>query len=317
MTGTSGDIEIFRPFGDAYELMTRILFRPFDFTKWCVIGFAAFLAHLGGGYNINPNYSYRGNDAEGHEMQSWLAEQIREIPNWIWIAGIVVCVIIVLAIILVVGWLRARGRFMFIDCIVKNRGAIAEPWREFKTLANSYFLFSLVVGCVFVAFGAVLGFAVAFRDRALHAHAEGYFVAMLIFLGAIVVLLAILWALIAQLTVPIMYRRRCRAPEAARIAFSLITNHPGEITLYCLFWIVLFLAAAMVSCLSICATCCLTMIPYVGTVILLPLLVCLRAFSLFFLRQFGPDYDVWATLEPPPIPEPPLPEPPPLQTEPA
>ena len=34
---------------------------------------------------------------------------------------------------------------MFIDCIVKNRGAIAEPWRDFRTEGNSYFLFSLLV----------------------------------------------------------------------------------------------------------------------------------------------------------------------------
>ena len=40
----------------------------------------------------------------------------------------------------------------------------------------------------------------------------------------------------------------------------------------------------------------------VGTVILLPVYVCVRAFGLLFLRQFGPDYDVWATLPPPESP---------------
>ena len=50
-------IEIFKPFGDAYELMKTILFRPFDLKKWFVIGFAAFLAHIGSGsfqFNYNP-----------------------------------------------------------------------------------------------------------------------------------------------------------------------------------------------------------------------------------------------------------------------
>jgi len=42
--------------------------------------------------------------------------------------------------------------------------------------------------------------------------------------------------------------------------------------------------------------------------------VVLRAFSFFFLRQFGPEYDVWQGIpqpEPPPI-TPPPPIPPPL-----
>jgi hypothetical protein len=40
-------------------------------------------------------------------------------------------------------------------------------------------------------------------------------------------------------------------------------------------------------------------IPYIGTVILLPVFVLLRSFSLLFLRQFGSDYDVWAGFTPP------------------
>ena len=55
MNGTERNIEIFKPFGDAFELMKRILFQPFDFAKWLVIGFAAFLANLSG--NAGFHYS--------------------------------------------------------------------------------------------------------------------------------------------------------------------------------------------------------------------------------------------------------------------
>ena len=56
MNGTDPKIEIFKPFGQAFELMKKILFQPFDLGKWCVIGFAAFLASLSGGssYSFNP-----------------------------------------------------------------------------------------------------------------------------------------------------------------------------------------------------------------------------------------------------------------------
>jgi hypothetical protein len=59
MNGFTPKIEIFKPFGEAFELMKKILFQPFDFKKWCVIGFAAFLTYLnGGGF---PGFHFPGN----------------------------------------------------------------------------------------------------------------------------------------------------------------------------------------------------------------------------------------------------------------
>ena len=49
MEPTARRMEIFAPFEAAVKLTKLILFQPFDFTKWLVIGFAAFLASLGGG----------------------------------------------------------------------------------------------------------------------------------------------------------------------------------------------------------------------------------------------------------------------------
>jgi hypothetical protein len=115
----------------------------------------------------------------------------------------------------------------------------------------------------------------------------------------IIVLVVLIWSLISNFMIPIMYRRRCRAYEAFRSVTSLIAAHPGEIVLYCLFLIALGVASIVVACVATCATCCLAAIPYVGTVILLPVFILFRSFSLLFLRQFGPDYDVWASFVPP------------------
>jgi hypothetical protein len=99
--------------------------------------------------------------------------------------------------------------------------------------------------------------------------------------------------------VPVMYRQRCRAMDAFGQTLRLIAAHPGPVLLYMLFFLVLVIAAGVISCAVTCATCCIAAIPYVGTVILLPISVTLGAFSLLFLRQFGPDYDVWASFMPP------------------
>jgi hypothetical protein len=324
MNGTEPKIEIFKPFGEAFELMKRILFQPFDVKKWFVIGFAAWLANLGGG-----GFNYQYNRRE--DVQK-LNEAISQIPHPILVIGVCVLISLVLVLIVLFAWLRARGGFMFIDCIVKNRGAVAEPWREFRKEGNSYFLFSLVVGLCFLIFAALLSLPLiilAIKGRYyffIHRDQLNIYVISAIAAWVFIILLLVLaWALIANFMTPVMYRRRCRAYEAFRAVTTLIAATPGEILLYCLFLIVLALATAIVACLVTCATCCIAAIPYIGTVILLPVFVLLRSFSLLFLRQFGPEYDVWAGSMPPeflpilspapppstsalnPPPEPPLP----------
>jgi hypothetical protein len=299
MNGTEPKIEIFKPFGEAFEFMKRILFQPFDVKKWFVIGFAAWLANLGGGGGFNYQYNRR------EDVQK-LNEAFSQIPHPILVIGVGVLISLVLVLIVLFAWLRARGRFMFIDCIVKNRGAVAEPWREFRKEGNSYFLFWLVVGLCFLIFAALLSLpllVLVVKGRYyFFIHRDQLNIYLISAIAAwvfVILLLVLVWALIANFMTPVMYRRRCRAYEAFRAVTALIAANPGEILLYCLFLIVLALATAIVACLVTCATCCIAAIPYIGTVILLPVFVLLRAFSLLFLRQFGPDYDVWASFVPP------------------
>ena len=233
-------------------------------------------------------------------------EAISQIPHPILVLGISLLVVLVLVLIVLFAWLRARGGFMFIDCLVKNRAVIAEPWREFRKEGNSYFLFSLVVTFVLIVFAALLALpliVLAFKGRYfLHLHRDRLDVYVVLIIAAwifVILLVIIAWALIASFMVPVMYRRRGRAYEAFRAALSLIAAHPGEILLYCLFLVVLAIATGLISCFAICATCCIAALPYIGTVILLPVFILFRSFSLVFLRQFGPDYDVWVTFMPP------------------
>jgi hypothetical protein len=311
VNGTANEIEIFKPFGEAFELTKKILFQPFDLKKWFVIGFAAWLSNLGSG-----NYSFRFNRDDWKNL-SWFQDfddMMNQIPHWILWSGLSVIIVLVVALMIVFAWLRARGRFMFVDCIVKNRGAVVEPWREFQKQGNSYFLLALLIGFIIAVTAGVgsLPFMLPILRGVTFLHLHDVYLICMIVLWAVILVLSILaWSLVAHFMVAVMYRRRCLAGEAFRIALSLIANYPGEITLYCLFWIALGIGAAIAACATILVTCCIALLPYIGTVILLPLLVCLRAFGLRFIRQFGPDYDVWAGIPgasptPPSIP-PPLP----------
>ncbi|PYK52629.1 MAG: hypothetical protein DME48_14705, partial [Verrucomicrobia bacterium] len=159
--------------------------------------------------------------------------------------GISLLVVFGLVLIVLFSWLRARGGFTFIDCVVKNRAVIAEPWREFRKEGNSYFLFSLVITFVLIVFAALLALpliVLAFKGRYfLYLHRDRLDVYVILIIAAwifVILLVIIAWALIASFMVPVMYRRRCRAYEAFRAVLSLIAAHPGEILLYCLFLVV-------------------------------------------------------------------------------
>ena len=305
------EIQIFKPFEDAFSMMKRILFQPFDLSKWLVIGFAAWLANIGSG---GGNFQYRrgGQDLGRNPQVQKAMDWIHQIPIWILVSAGALIVIFLLALMILLAWLRARGRFMFADCVVKNQAAIAQPWREFRKEGNSYFLFSLLVACGFIAMAA--GLSVPFLlpiirgGTFLHLH-DFYLVCMIALWVVAILMLAIVWGLIAHVMVVIMYRRRCGSVEGFRAAVSLISHYPGEITLYCLFWIALVIGTAVCACILMCATCCLAALPYIGAVILLPIHVWLRSFGLLFFRQFGPEYDVWAPSGPPPLPA----APPPVQ----
>ena len=310
MNDSGRRIEIFKPFEEAFELTTQILFRPFDFAKWCVIGFAAFLAggaNFGFGFRLplNGHWNFR---ASSYRSSAGAPFIHGEHVQWGVIVLIAAAFLVVLAIIVLLSWVRARGVFIFTDCIVRNRASIVEPWKEFRREGNSLFLFSWLVVLIFLALVGIASLLVVlplvFAGRNADSMNLGAIVGLVLFC-TIIFCAAIAWVFASHFMVPIMYRRRCRAAVALRESAALIIAYPAPIILYFLFLIVLALVCAVIGCIAICLTCCIAALPYIGTVFVLPVFVLLRSFLLLFLRQFGPDYDVWAGVpqpQPPPLP---------------
>jgi hypothetical protein len=228
---------------------------------------------------------------------------------WV-IPVILVGAIILVALIAVFLWLNARGRFMFTDCIVHNRGAIAAPWREYRAEGNRYFILQLVIAlCTMVAFGALaLVFVIGnFWKRPFLP------LTVLILFGLGLLLVVIVVSLVMRFVVPVMYRQRCDAITAFRQVWTLLMANLGVFILFILFYLVICIAGAVIGCVTACVTCCIAALPYVGTVILLPVVMCLFAYPLCFIRQFGNSYDVFAMatpIEPLPPTEPSPPAPP-------
>lgn len=299
------------PLKSAWERMASALFHPFDAAKWLAIGFTAFLAGLGdsgnGGIQWRRGWD-RGDwdDVARFPGRAW--DWLNDNPGW-FIAGLFLLAIIV-AIAVVLLWVSSRGKFMFLDNVVRDRAKVAEPWREYARLGDSLFVWRLVFGLIAlaaVAIPVVFGLAAVDWFEGLR-YGRDMPVLTLVGLGLLVLLLALLIGFIVLLlndfVVPIMYRDRLKAGQAWRRFLPLLGRRFPHFLLYALLILGLFIAFGAAVVFAGLITCCIgwliPIIPYIGTVVTLPVWYAYRAFSVEFLGQFGPEYRIFPIVTPPP-----------------
>ena len=318
VTNSHREISVTEPVSPALERVKTMLFKPFDLGKWFTIGFCAWLAFLGeggGGLNFNNSFNNSGsNNGSAGESLRHGYHQARDfvLDNLGWIIPLAAVVMILLLVLwLVILWLSSRGKFMFLHCVALDKAEVGVPWSKFGHEANSLFWFRLVLSLIsMVLMLPMLGFIVLLIVRmVLHGEPDAGGIMAALGLGVVFVLLAIVFALINKFTedfvVLIMFLRGGKCLAAWREYLGLFKLHAGMFTLYILFQILLAMAISiivLVALLATCCFCCLALLPYIGTVLLLPVLVFKRSYPLYFLRQFGPQYDVF----PPEPPGPPV-----------
>jgi hypothetical protein len=309
------------PVSPALERVKRVLFQPFDLGKWFVIGFCAWLAGLGeggGGGNFNYNFGshHKTNFGENFRHDFWQArDYVLNNLNWI-IPLMALVVVIGLGLWLLFLWLNSRGKFMFLHCVALDKAEVVEPWNQFAYEGNSLFLFRLVLGLI--GMFLMLPFLIIAIVMVIKMFLIGQFLPTTIIsavgFGLLFIGMAIMFAIIHKLTtdfvVPIMFLRRNSCLQAWKELGSLISGHVGIFILYFLFQIVLCMAIGVIVLGAILITCCiagcLMILPYIGTVLLLPVLMFKRCYSLYFLAQFGREFDVFPPTVPPVPATPPI-----------
>jgi hypothetical protein len=307
---TSHPISVTEPVTQAIDRVKHLLFRPFDAGKWFAVGFCAWLAYLGtgGGTGLRvPGRNY-GHGTSFRQVVERVRDYVQDNLYWIVPVGIAV---LVLALLLgvVLAWLRSRGEFMFLHCVARNTAQVAGPWREFTREGNSLFGFRLVLMLVAIvlAWPVLIVGGIKIYGMYFEGDWTSRGILQCVGLGLFVIFVGIVQAIVGKLTsdfvVPIMFLRRKRCLEAWREFGGLLAAAPGEFIVYFLFQIVLAIAIFVLVLAVVLVTCCiagcLLVLPYLGTVLFLPVLVFNRAYSLHYLAQFGPEYDVFA---PPPAP---------------
>jgi hypothetical protein len=186
---------------------------------------------------------------------------------------------------------------MYADAVGSGRTDIARPWREHAALADSFFVWRLVVvlamlmAAVMLVGAGVLAWSAAARGDVMAGIGVGLLIAILVIALLALVLAAGLFSLVLRdFVAPIQIASRSTCGEALRRFADLLGANVGCFLIYLVLKLVFAVAAAIVFVLVGCLTCCLGFIPIVGQTLLQPIFYFERAWSLFLLRGLG--YDV-------------------------
>jgi hypothetical protein len=297
-------IQYIEPLSRGISRTKKALFNPLDLKKWFVVGFTAFLAGLGdfgfsGGTSLRRSSKFSLEEVLRFPQKAW--EWLLTHPGW----AIFIAILLFLSIVfgLILTWLSARGKFMFLDNVVRNQSRVVAPWYEYKKEGNSYFLFCLVWG--FVQLPIVIAYLVyCFLNlQALYSHSGTssalIFPAILAGLGlvAIAIITTFLFILLRDFVVPIMYRDRITTWQAIQKFFPLFLSNFIYFIVYgllllCL-WLLILVGLGIAGCITCCIGFVILLIPYINAVVLLPLSYAFRSFSVEFLEQFGPEYSIF------------------------
>ncbi len=294
-------MNLIQPFEIAWHRMVAALFRPFDLGKWFYLGFSAFLASFLTG---STNFSFH-EGLPSDQNGNWLPAPFNSWGPEIWIPVIIVFAVLVFALVVLFVWLGCRGQFMLLDNVVRGGCEVRAPWRQFREQANSLFRLYLLGFLIWLlSLLLVGGVAAAYFFLTPHAfHSWSYYIpyaiCLLIFLFFSIGY-AIALFFLRDFGVLWMYRHGGSAWDAARQVLALGGEHTADFLLYLCLRFALGFAFIVLASLAGCLTCCIGFLPYLSSVLTLPLTVFRVWYAVECFATLGPDCDVRVVAATPP-----------------
>ena len=211
-------VSVTAPISRALDWTGRVLFKPFDIGKWFTLGFCAWLAWIGQGGGGSANWNVPSDEAE-REFDAAVDWIDANVALFVFLAALILVLIVGLVVLLT--WLSSRGKLMFLDGVIHNRGAVIEPWNRFRTRANSLFGFRVVVGLTALVVFGVLAGLMALNLVAMGVDSDEFDFGVIVVLClwiAVLLGIGIVFGLIGvalnDFIVPIMWLRDCRVMAA-------------------------------------------------------------------------------------------------------
>jgi hypothetical protein len=293
------------PLSKAWNRMKKALFQPFDLNKWLRLGFTAFLAGLvdcqgGNGGGNKSSFGDHNQWGEFFRFPQTAWDWLTSHP--IWFNLIILGVILLIIFITVVIWLSSRGKFMFLHNVANDSAEISKPWHEYRREGNSLFVWQLIYGWLVIA--GVIGLLICFFIRAKDLYYGDFPTVIIfwkvagmigIFLGFMVIT-GYISLFLNDFVIPLMYKDRVGVFSGWLRFLVLFFRNPLTFIVYGVFIFGLVIVTVFIVLFFALCTCCigllLLIIPYIGSVVLLPVSFTFRALSIEFLAQFGEDYNV-------------------------
>ncbi len=148
------------------EWTKTILFRPFDFKKWCflfIISLFAFQLHGGCNSSFNSSSNQPSKKSDNIQQEATKPLSLKEGfenfvdekgKNFIFSIIGIICLVII-SLYMLFTWLYSIFSFIFIESIINNDASIKKPFKKNKSLGNSFFGWNI---CCFIIFIGILIF---------------------------------------------------------------------------------------------------------------------------------------------------------------
>ena len=196
---------------------------------------------------------------------------------------------------------------MFLYNVVNNQDEVVKPWNEYRKQGNSLFWWQFIYGWIVLGI-FVLFFAYSFGifKNIYIGHIPsvakfGFIIGIALTFIALLVITGYISLFLIDFVVPIMYKHRLSATRAWSRFLALAVKNMGSFIVYGLLILVFGICVAIGIILFAIITCCigllLLLIPFVGSVLLLPVSYTFRAFSVEYLATFGDEFNLFEKKE--------------------
>lgn len=288
---------------NAFDHMVEVLFRQFDFVRWMSIGFCAWLAYLGSQGSANFDV-FRGelstNGMKADLDKALDALQLSAIGSTK-LTAMAVALLMVIVFGLIFCQLRSRGDFMFLHRWYRPDAPITLCWTASREAGAELFkwrVYFFLIAVLLYVLDGVFAYRLVLKPylEAGKVWDEALLLPTIACVGS-VVLLTVVSEVVAHLAkafvVPVMYWQGVTASRAWLAVFSLCNQYPFAMLSYLIFGVVCSVLAGVLFVLVGVLTCCIGFIPmilpYFGTVVLLPYYFFFRGYAVCFLNQWRAD----------------------------
>lgn len=225
----------------AFNRMVKVLFQPFQLRKWIALGFIALFVSNGGGSSGggNGNFGNTGHHGGGiPDISSWISHY------W---PFLVAGGLFLFGLSLLIGWIGSVFKFVFIDDIVRDSGAIKEPFSRLSGLGTSLFLWRLLFGLIALVLLAIfVGIPLVFAIATSHGSWDApqvLAVVWAVMVGlSLLIIAGVIDALVRSFVTTTMYVRGVGILEAWRLTLPILKANFWQVVVYFLLTFLLGIA---------------------------------------------------------------------------